>query len=190
MNLIDHNQKLPAGLVDGGIEFFIHENEIKALYKSRVFTFENFPAEVVEMVEDDMLKNPKAMKALAAWDISDEKSQMRQYISCRFGGFDAKPDFDGIGAASPAEYVACGRHGKCPHEGILCNALQVANGFLTKREIDVLKYIGMGALDKEIADSLQISVDTVRNHKDSISLKSGLERKSSLAVLAHKLNLI
>ncbi len=190
MNLIDKNQKLPAGLVDDSCEFFIHEHEIKALYKGKVYSFDSFPLEIIEKIESDMISNPKAMKALSDWDITDPNEQMRQYISCRFGGFDAQPDINTNGEIMPAEYVECGRHGNCAYEGKLCCAIKVKNGFLTKREIEVLKCIGEGLLDKETADVLQISIDTLRNHKDSISLKTGLDRKPSLAILAFKLNLI
>lgn len=190
MNLIDRNQNLPPGLLDGSIEFFIHEREIKCLYEGTVWKFESFPAEVIAVIEDDMLKNPKALKALADWDITDPNDQIRQYIGCRFGGFDYNADISGDGKVQYAEYVNCGRRGKCPYEGKLCASIQVEHGLLTPREIDVLKLIGQGLLDKEITDRLSITQDTLRTHKDNISAKAGIHRKSALAVLAYKLNLI
>ncbi|MBC7418416.1 MAG: helix-turn-helix transcriptional regulator [Pedobacter sp.] len=190
MNLIDRNQKLPPGLVDKALEFFIHEHEIKCLYKGTVYAFCDFPAEVIEWVEADMVQNPKALKALADWDITDPNEQMRQYISCRFGGFDNRADIEENGKMIPAEYVDCGRRGSCAYEGKLCTSIQLANGILTKREIEVLRLLGECKFDKEICDLLGITQDTLRNHKDNISQKAGIERKPALSILAHKLNLL
>lgn len=190
MNIIDHNQKLPAGLTDSGVEFFVYQNEIHCLHKGETFTFENIPAAVIRIIEDDMLKNVKALKALSDWGITDPSSQIRQYIMCRFGGFDHKPDITSDGQILYTEYTNCGRRGKCPYEGKLCASIELKNGVLSRREIEVLKLIGQGKLDKEIADELCMAVETLRHHKDSISQKAGVERKAALAILAHQLNLI
>ncbi|TAH49975.1 MAG: response regulator transcription factor [Chloroflexota bacterium] len=42
---------------------------------------------------------------------------------------------------------------------------------LTEREIEILKYAADGKTDKEIAQTLQISVNTVRNHMQNILSK-------------------
>ncbi len=66
----------------------------------------------------------------------------------------------------------------------------ITRGLLTKRETEVLKHVGLCLYDKEICDALSISQNTLRSHKDSISLKMGIVRKTALGILAHKLNLI
>lgn len=190
MNLIDKNQQLPPGLVGDAVEFFIHQHEVKCQTQGRTYSFDEMPAEILQIIEDDMMASPKALKALADWDITDQNEQMRQYIACRFGGYDYQADISPEGGIQPAEYVDCGRRGKCNYEGKLCTSLQLQHGILTRREIEVLKCIGEGLLDKEICELLHISQDTLRNHKDKISQKSGVERKPSLGILAHKLNLI
>ena len=190
MNLTDKNQQLPPGLVGDAVEFFIHQHEVKCQTKGRTYSFDEMPADILQIVEDDMLANPKALKALADWDITDQNEQMRQYIACRFGGYDYQADISPEGGIQPAEYVDCGRRGSCAYEGKLCTSLLLPNGIATRREIEVLKLIGQSFLDKEICDQLNISQDTLRNHKDNLSQKAGVERKPSLAILAHKLNLI
>jgi DNA-binding CsgD family transcriptional regulator len=190
MNFIDHKQTLPPGLMDNSVEFFIYEHEIKCLYKGQVMSFENFPSEVIEIIDNDMAQNPKAMKALLDWDITDDNERMRQYIACRFGGFDNSPDICENGFVQPAEYVDCGRRGSCDYEGKLCSSIILEFGILTRREIDVLREIGRGLLDKEICDILNIAQDTLRCHKDSICLKSGVQRKAGLSILAYKYKLI
>jgi DNA-binding CsgD family transcriptional regulator len=190
MNLIDRKQTLPPGLVSKALEFFIHDHEIKCLYKGLVFSFCDFPSEIIAWVEADMLRHPKALKALAEWDITDPDEQMRQYIACRFGGFDNNPDIEENGQVVAKEYVDCGRRGSCAYEGKLCASIQLPNGLLTKREIEVLRLIGECKFDKEICDLLNITQDTLRNHKDNISQKAGIERKPALGILAHKLKLV
>ena len=192
MNLIDKAQQLPAGLVDNSIEFFIHEHEVKCLYGGKTYTFNEFPQAVIDIVDADMAENPKAMKALLDWDITDFNEQMRQYIACRFGGFDSNPDICNDGKLQPAEYVDCGRRGKCKYEGKLCTSIVVANGMLTKKEVEVLRLIGSGLLDKEICDQMNppITNDTLRSHKDNISTKAGISRKSEMTALAYKHGLL
>lgn len=190
MNLVDLSQHLPAGLTDSSVEFYIYDNEIRCLYRGQTYSFKDFPTEIIQIVEKDMLENPKALQALTLWDITDPEAQMRQYIACRFGGFDSNPDITNKGEIHHREYFNCGRRGICPYEGKLCATIKVANGELTKREIEVLRCIGTGMLDKEICDELTICQDTLRTHKDNISIKCGESRKPALGVLAYKLNLI
>ena len=192
MNLIDKRQVLPAGLTDKSVEFYIHEHEVKCLYNGKTYSFDQFPQEVIDIVDSDMADNPKAIQALIEWDITDINEQMRQYIACRFGGFDVNPDICSDGQIQPAEYVDCGRRGICKHEGKICSSILVGDSFLTKKEIEVLRLIGAGLLDKEICDQMNppISVDTLRSHKDNISTKAGISRKSQLVALAYKHGLI
>lgn len=190
MNLIDRQQHLPPGLMDNAVEFFLHDHEVKALYKGRPWTFSEFPPELIEIVDNDMANNPRAMKALVDWDITDPGEQMRQYIACRFGGFDNNPDICENGIIQPAEYIDCGRRGTCDHEGKLCVSIVGPYGTLTKRQVEVLREIGIGLFDKEICEKLSISQDTLRNHKDAISAAFGVERKAGLSVLAYKYKLI
>lgn len=187
MNLIDKTQILPAGLTNKGVEFFIDEHEVKCLHAGCTFSFDEFPPHVVQLIDEDMASNPRAIKALLDWDITDSKEQMRQYIACRFGGFDCKPDINDDGILQAAEYVDCGRRGKCAYEGKLCSSIVVSNGILTKKEIEVLRLIAIGLLDKEICEKMNppISNDTLRSHKDNIAEKAGIRYKAEMVALAY-----
>ncbi len=57
---------------------------------------------------------------------------------------------------------------------------------LTKRELEVLSYISIGLLDKEIADKLDISVTTVRTHCRNIYKKLGINNRTEAAKIAGK----
>lgn len=66
---------------------------------------------------------------------------------------------------------------------------QALHDALSAREFDVLREIASGKTFKEIADTLNISVNTVVTHRKSISSKLGIRSTSGLSVYAmmHKL---
>lgn len=55
---------------------------------------------------------------------------------------------------------------------------------LSSREIDVLKLVALGYLNKEIADKLSISINTVLTHRKNITAKLGIRSASGLSVYA------
>ncbi len=61
---------------------------------------------------------------------------------------------------------------------------------LTDREIEVLKLLAAGNSNKEIADKLNISTNTVITHRKNISQKTGIKSVSGLTIYAVTQNLI
>lgn len=55
---------------------------------------------------------------------------------------------------------------------------------LTKREIEVLTGLVNGKMNKEIADSLHISIHTVVRHRKNITMKTGIRSQSGLTIYA------
>lgn len=55
---------------------------------------------------------------------------------------------------------------------------------LSTREIEVLKEIAKGKLNKEIADTLNISVNTVITHRKNLTAKLGIRSASGLSLYA------
>ncbi|WP_294081173.1 helix-turn-helix transcriptional regulator [Proteiniphilum sp. UBA5384] len=55
---------------------------------------------------------------------------------------------------------------------------------LTKRELEVLTGLVNGMLNKEIADSLNISIHTVVRHRKNIAMKTGIRSQSGLTIYA------
>jgi DNA-binding CsgD family transcriptional regulator len=55
---------------------------------------------------------------------------------------------------------------------------------LSIREIDVLKEIAKGKTNKEIADTLCISVNTVITHRRNLTAKIGIRSASGLSLYA------
>lgn len=61
---------------------------------------------------------------------------------------------------------------------------------LTDREISVLRILAEGKSNKEIADQLNISINTVITHRKNISQKTGIKSVSGLTIYAVVQNLI
>ena len=61
---------------------------------------------------------------------------------------------------------------------------------LTPREMEILKYIGMGQLNKQIAAQLGISEQTIKNHVTSILRKLNANARTEAVVMALKQGLI
>lgn len=183
------NSNLPAGIVDKGVEFFVHNYKVMATYDGKVLSINELPNDILEIIRDYMLTKPEALKALNNQGFNTDSEMLKKFIKCNFGGFNKVPDID-LNKNINAEYWDCGIRGTCVYEGKLCEGLKVANGILTKREIDVLKLIVKGKLDKEIADVLKISIHTVASHKTNIQEKTGLQTKIEFAIMAINKGLI
>lgn len=61
---------------------------------------------------------------------------------------------------------------------------------LSDREIDVLKSLSKGLSNKEIADSLNISIHTVISHRKNLTQKTGIKSESGLTIYAISNNII
>ena len=55
---------------------------------------------------------------------------------------------------------------------------------LTPRETQVLRVVAMGLSNQEIGDSLEISVETVKEHVQNLLRKTGLNDRTQAAVWA------
>lgn len=64
------------------------------------------------------------------------------------------------------------------------NATSEAHEELSLREIDVLRCVAQGMINKEIADNLHISVNTVLSHRKNIIAKLGIKTVSGLSLYA------
>jgi DNA-binding NarL/FixJ family response regulator len=67
---------------------------------------------------------------------------------------------------------------------------RASNSDLTKRELEVLELVAEGRTNKEVAESLFISVKTVETHKSHILEKLGLKNTAELVIYAIKHKLI
>jgi DNA-binding NarL/FixJ family response regulator len=61
---------------------------------------------------------------------------------------------------------------------------------LSERELEILRLLGHGASNKEIADRLVITVGTVKNHLTSILAKLGVRDRTQAALRAREMGII
>ena len=61
---------------------------------------------------------------------------------------------------------------------------------LSKREVDVLKLLVTGKMNKEIADKLHISIHTVITHRKNITKKLGIKSTAAMVIYAVAHNII
>ena len=61
---------------------------------------------------------------------------------------------------------------------------------LTPRELDVLRLIGDGKTNQEIADMLYIGIKTVKTHVSHILDKLHLDDRTQIAIYAHRQGLV
>jgi NarL family two-component system response regulator LiaR len=61
---------------------------------------------------------------------------------------------------------------------------------LTPRELEVLRLIGQGKSNQEIADELIIGIKTVKTHVSNILSKLNVEDRTQAAIYVHKHNLL
>ncbi len=62
--------------------------------------------------------------------------------------------------------------------------MQHSDDVLTRREQEVLQYLGQGLSNREIADTLSITTATVRTHVSSILRKLGVSNRTQAALVA------
>ncbi len=61
---------------------------------------------------------------------------------------------------------------------------------LTERELDVLRLLSLGARNKEIAEQLGVSVNTIKSHVENIYFKLGARTRTQAVRYARKHGLI
>ncbi|WP_336828474.1 helix-turn-helix transcriptional regulator [Sphingobacterium multivorum] len=186
------NQELPAGIEDNGYEFFWSNRDqvLKCTHAGRVWIWGDFPQEAIDIVCEDMAAHPEVILDIRDWNVTDKDEMIALYIFCRFGKFDTEPDINANGTIGYAEYFDCGKRGTCKYEGRICTTLKVENGELTKRELETLKLVAKGKLNKEIADIMEISEHTVNSHITNIQQKGNFFKKYEMILFAKDKNLI
>jgi DNA-binding CsgD family transcriptional regulator len=183
------NNNLPAGLMDRSIEIWSTGHDVYFLFDGKRIRYEDAPPSLIRKFKNDMAKHPEMIKILRLMGFISLRDQLKQYLKCRYGNFDHIPDFDHHGNSNP-DHFNCGHRGHCPYEGKLCARIMVEHGYLTPREVEIVKLVGCDLPDKQISGILRMSPNTLKNHKVNIMQKSGLHSQVGIAVFAVQHNLL
>lgn len=178
---------LPAGLIDQNTEMMVVNNDLICLNGGKVVEFEQLPTSVHYAIDLEMVRNGSSNATANLCNSLDAMVVRKQYAKCNFGGMDNNADIT-IDGTVVHEYVNCGKRGNCYYEGRVCKHIKVINGYLTPREIVYLKHLNL--LNKEIAEAMNISEETVPSYGKKIHEKTGLQTKAEQMALAYQLGLI
>ncbi len=91
-----------------------------------------------------------------------------------------------IGVWAGARWVGGGSSSEASPDSITMNP----NDLLSDREMDVLMGIAKGQSNQEIADSLFVSLNTVKTHVRNVYMKLNVNRRTQALAKAKKMNLI
>lgn len=135
---------------------------------------------------------PQAFKELSELYSKSQRNRayfeykiVHRFIRCNFGEYDAlNQDIDHKGQFH-FENVKCPLRGECRLEGIVC--CPKVNSKLSEREKEVLRLLAEGDDNREIADKLLISPNTVKNHIMRMKIRLGLESKLQLVAYYQKI---
>jgi DNA-binding CsgD family transcriptional regulator len=61
---------------------------------------------------------------------------------------------------------------------------------ISPREIEVLRWVFLGKTNPEVADILNVSVNTIKNHVHNAIFKLGVENRSQACNMAEKMGLL
>lgn len=176
-----------AGLTNNKGELFTEDGKDYAVISGSCFIFPNYPDVLLNQIDNSTtIAHHKALDEMNIFGLELRRSK---WCRCNVANADAIADYDPNSPVLTREVVSCSLRGSCKHEGILCLTNKQVNG-ITPRQIEVLTLIGKGLLNKEIADVLNISENTVSIHNKALRDATGCQRKADLTLYAQKLNLI
>lgn len=172
----------PPGIHGSEIEFFVMDGELKFLKGGKIFPWSEVTLDVLVLIRMNLEQDPKALEGLEAMGIINPADQLKQYVYCQFGDFDKKADItaDGIFVR---EYWDCG-HRPCPGDGKVCKFPEVLNGKLTPHEAYIIRLICRDIPNKQIAQIMGISTQTVNKECKTIARKLGCYTKIGIARFA------
>lgn len=183
------NNQIQAGVADRGLEIFKQNELTLATYAGHTYKFRELPNLVLNLLRADLELNIEAKVALDTWGYSEEMDRLEKYATCRFGGVDMFSDITSCGKLNP-DYHDCPSRSRCPFNGVVCVKPAGKNGELSDREVEILKLIAEGQMEKQIADTLGITQGAIAKHRKSLFNKTGTASSVSLTHWAIARNLI
>ena len=108
---------------------------------------------------------------------------VRRFVKCNFGEFDKKLDITETGSFQ-FEFVKCPLRGECKYEDCIC--APKFNSTLRPRELDVMRLVYARQSVEEIASSLYISIDTVKNHRKNALQRLKLKSTTDFIAYAYQ----
>jgi DNA-binding CsgD family transcriptional regulator len=181
--------QLPNGFDKDNIEFFSTEKfKCSFCQNCNIFCYIDTPQSLRDLIQIELIKDTNAVHILRSFPELKTADEIEEaFVSCRYGNYDSIPDF-AEGFLTP-DCPDCGVEETCPGFGIICKIPTVKRGVLTAREYQIVKLISKGYYDKEIADDLDISINTAQKHLDNIRIKMNFNSRLDIAFWAKDHNI-
>jgi DNA-binding CsgD family transcriptional regulator len=176
---------IPAGLVDENIEFMVENGEVKFTMNGTLHDFLELTVNDLAVVENAFKTDFKAQTGIELIGITDPIERLKKYIFCRWGALNSKADIDHDSDDLDIEYWDCGCR-PCLGDGLICKYPKVKEKRLTRHEMIIIRSIGNERLNKQIAEDLNVSFDTVNKECRTIANKIGCYGKNGIAAFAGK----
>lgn len=163
------------------------QNRLVTIYSGVVYFDLDMPDIIYQLRKKELRDDVDAQHSLYRMGIFDIQQMVLQFCKCRYGGYDSTPDtlVHGTSGSKP-DYWNCGKRGNCKEEFCLCRPIITENGKLSPAEIRVLKLIAEDLADKQIADILQVTENTIHTQRYSLTKKIGCASKNGLVAFAYE----
>lgn len=153
-----------------------YELEEKGFTQAMLEKISNFYPEAFEALRE-------TYSATSANKAYFDYKMAHRFIRCNFSEYDNKSDIDQDGVFK-FEFIPCPMRGECKYCSIICNPK--FNAKLSGREMQVMKLYSNSYRAEKIADTLFISIETVRKHKRNSLQKLGFHSLSEFITYASK----
>lgn len=180
--------KVYPGLLCNSLEFFVHNDQVKAFTGGQTFNFANLPYTFIQIVKDAIKKEPEVDKALKEWHPNNEIKQAEQFAKCRFGGLDFNPDIKNL-QLQQGEYWECPFRGQCKNEGVICKQLTYNGHVLNATHIKLIKLLKTSMKNEVLAEELSLPFGSFHKLKKELYQILNVQTKPEAVMVGVKLNL-
>lgn len=173
------------GIESGSCEHFVKSNRLVTICSGQIYYDMDMPDMVKNLRQKELANDPEAQAALNQMDIFGKDERLLQFCKCRYGGNDDMPDTI-LHKSNIPDYWNCGKRGNCKAEFCLCRPILAEHGQLSRTEIKIIKLIAQDLADKQIAEKMELSENTIHSHRYNITKKIGCSSKNGIVAFAYE----
>ena len=173
----------PAG-IEEGFEIYRHEGHLRVLNNGKRSEYKDLPEEKRAIFRSEMKEGIRVLESLRSMGYIDLEEMEMVFVGCRYGSLNSTPDLSG--SKTCADAPVCEAVVNCPGFGYVCRV----PAHLSRREYLIACFIGKGKLDKEICDTMCISLATCRTYFSRIHEKLHLNNRVEIALWAQNLGIV
>jgi len=174
------------GIRQGECESWVEGDQLFHLCNGKISCDLDMPPFILDLRRKELKNDDDANDSIDRMGIFlTDDERLLQFCKCRYGGYDDVPDTIVHQNTTP-DYWNCGKRGSCNEEFSLCKPIVTANGKLSRSEIVIIKLIAQDLADKQIADKLQVTENTIHTHRYNITKKIGCSSKNGIVAFAYE----